>query len=172
MCNVIQIEGEKKETHPFKNSFCSITIHLHGPCMSAQSLPSCPTLCYPTNCSSWGSSVHGILQVRILEWVAISFTRGSSWSRSQTWVSWIAGGFFTKPPRKPPYTWFMNLNFENKKPEIHYFNMNCPSMIITTGLWSTLAFTRRNNLILVLREFYWEFITTKAITASEGNPKW
>ena len=40
------------------------------------------------------SSVHGILQTRILEWVAIPFSRGSSWPRDQTWVSHIAGRFF------------------------------------------------------------------------------
>ena len=39
---------------------------------------SCPTLCDPVDCSPPGSSVHGILQARILEWVAISFSRGSS----------------------------------------------------------------------------------------------
>ena len=38
---------------------------------------------------------HGILQARILEWVVIPFSRGSSWPRDQTWVSWIAGRFFT-----------------------------------------------------------------------------
>ena len=42
-----------------------------------------------------GSSVHGILQARILEWVAIPFSRGSSWLRDWTWVSCIAGRFFT-----------------------------------------------------------------------------
>ena len=41
-----------------------------------------------------GSSVHGILQERILEWVAILFSMGSSQLRDQTWVSWIAGRFF------------------------------------------------------------------------------
>ena len=41
-----------------------------------------------------GSSVHGILQARILEWVAISFSRGSSWPRDQTWASCIAGWLF------------------------------------------------------------------------------
>ena len=45
---------------------------------------SCPTLCYPVDCSPPGSSVHGILQARILEWVAISFSRGSSRPRSPT----------------------------------------------------------------------------------------
>ena len=55
----------------------------------------CPTLCDPLDCSPLGSSVHGILQARILEWVAISFSRGSSQPRDQTLVSWIAGRFFT-----------------------------------------------------------------------------
>ena len=45
---------------------------------------SCLTLCDSMNCSPPGSSVHGILQARILEWIAISFSRGSSWLRNQT----------------------------------------------------------------------------------------
>ena len=48
---------------------------------------SCPTLCNPMDCSPAGSSVHGILQARKLEWVAIPFSRGSSQPRGQTWVS-------------------------------------------------------------------------------------
>ena len=55
----------------------------------------CPTLFDPIDCSPPGSSVHGILQARILEWVAIPFSRGSSWPRDRTWVSRIAGRFFT-----------------------------------------------------------------------------
>ena len=55
----------------------------------------CPTLCSPMDCNPAGSSVHGILQARMLEWVAISFSRGSSPLRDQTWVSHIAGRFFT-----------------------------------------------------------------------------
>ena len=47
----------------------------------------CPTLCDSMDCSPTGSSVHGILQARILEWVAISYSRGSSWPKDQTWVS-------------------------------------------------------------------------------------
>ena len=56
---------------------------------------SCPTLCDPTDSNPPGSSVHGILQARILEWIAIPFSRGSSQLRDWTWVSCIAGGFFT-----------------------------------------------------------------------------
>ena len=51
---------------------------------------SCLTLCDPMDFSVPGSSVHGILQTRILEWVAISFSRGSSWPRDWIRVSSIA----------------------------------------------------------------------------------
>ena len=51
--------------------------------------------CNPTDCSPPGSSVHGILQARILEWVAISFSKGSFWPRDRTRVSCITGRFFT-----------------------------------------------------------------------------
>ena len=54
----------------------------------------CPTLCNPVDCSLPGSFLHGILQARILEWVAISFSRGSSWPRDQTGVSCIGGRCF------------------------------------------------------------------------------
>ena len=56
---------------------------------------SCPTLCDPLGHRLPGSSVHGILQARILEWVAIPFSRGSSQPRDQTWVFCTAGRFVT-----------------------------------------------------------------------------
>ena len=55
---------------------------------------SCPTLCDLMDCSPPGSSVHGILKARILECVAIPFSRGSSQPRDWSWVSYIAGRFF------------------------------------------------------------------------------
>ena len=55
----------------------------------------CLTLCDPMDYSPPGSSFHGILQARILEWVAIPFSRGSSQPSIQTWVSCIVGKFFT-----------------------------------------------------------------------------
>ena len=55
---------------------------------------SCPALCEPMDCSLPSSSVHRIFQARILEWVAISFSRGSSQHRDQTWVSHIIGRRF------------------------------------------------------------------------------
>ena len=56
---------------------------------------SCPTLGDPMDCSLQGSSVHGIFQARVLEWVAISFSRGSSKARDRTEVSCIANRWFT-----------------------------------------------------------------------------
>ena len=56
---------------------------------------SCPTLCDPVD-----YTVHGILQARILEWIAVPFSRGSSQPRDSTQVSHIAGGFFTSSDTK------------------------------------------------------------------------
>ena len=69
--------------------------------MYAKLLQSCLTLCNSMDCSLPGSSAHGILQAKTLEWVAISFSRGFSWPRVWTRVSCIAGVFFTaEPPEK------------------------------------------------------------------------
>ena len=62
-----------------------LAISFSNACMHAKSLQSCLTLCDPMDSSPPGSSVHRILQARILEWVAISFSRGSSQPRDQTW---------------------------------------------------------------------------------------
>ena len=58
---------------------------------------SCLTLCDPMNCSPPGSSVHEISQARILEWVTISSSRGSSWPRDWTQVSWQADSLLLAP---------------------------------------------------------------------------
>ena len=67
-------------------------------CVSAKLLQLCLTLCPPMDCSPRDSSVHGILQAWMLEWIAILFSRDASTPgkppRSWTWVSHIAGGFF------------------------------------------------------------------------------
>ena len=64
-------------------------------CVHAKSLQSHTILCNPMDCRPPGSSVHGVLQARILEWVAIPFSRGSSWPRNRTQLSCIAGRCFT-----------------------------------------------------------------------------
>ena len=63
---------------------------------------SCPTLCNSLDCKPPGSSVHGILQASILEWVVISFFRRSSSPRDRTWFSCIAAdSLLSEPPGKP-----------------------------------------------------------------------
>ena len=72
----------------------------------AKSLQSCPTLCDPMDCSPPGASVHGILQARILEWVAMSSSRGSSRLRDWTPISYVyllclEASLPLPPPGKP-----------------------------------------------------------------------
>ena len=84
-------------------SFCgwewsAKTSNLDCGCVCVFNAQSCPTLSAPIDCSPPGSSVHGILQTRIPEWVAMPFSRGSSWPRDQTCiscVSYTAGRFLT-----------------------------------------------------------------------------
>ena len=64
-------------------------------------IQSCLTLCNPMGCNSPGFFVHGILQVRILEWVTIPFPRGSSQLRDQTQVSLQADSLLSEPLKKP-----------------------------------------------------------------------
>ena len=70
-----------------------------------------PTLCDPMDCSVPGSSVNGIFQARVLEWVAISISRGSSQPRDWTQVSHIAGRHFTIWATREALV-FWRLNFE------------------------------------------------------------
>ena len=61
------------------------------------------TQLYPSLCDPKDYTVHGILQARILEWIAVAFSRGSSQPKDQTQVSCIAGGSLpSEPPGKPP----------------------------------------------------------------------
>ena len=73
------------------------TAYCHGYCVKEKKeseVPQCLTLCDPMDHGLPGSSVHGILQARVLEWVAISFSKGSSWPRSGTQVSRIASRLY------------------------------------------------------------------------------
>ena len=75
-----------KEIQSLSEWFLHIKVSAHQSCL---------TLCDPTNCSQPGSSIHEILQARILQWVATPFSRRSSWPRDRTEVSCVAGRFFT-----------------------------------------------------------------------------
>ena len=76
---------ERKPAWPLNVNKYTTSIYVHAACTVAQP---CLTLCDPIDCNLPGSSLHGILQARILEWVAISSSRGSSWPRDRTHMSW------------------------------------------------------------------------------------
>ena len=70
-------------------SFAKMFAYMHS-----KSFQSCLIFCDPTDCSPQSFSVSGILQARILEWVAVSFSSRSSWSRDRTCISCVSGGCF------------------------------------------------------------------------------
>ena len=85
---------------------------------------SCLTLCDPMDWSPPGSSVHGILQAKILEWVAISFSRGSSRPRDQTLLCCIAGRLLTDWGSREALISLLNTNqFTGWKVKFHCFNL-------------------------------------------------
>ena len=89
----------------FSQHWCSLT-------------QSCSTLCNPVDCSNLGSSVHGILQARILELVAMPFSRGSSQPRDWTHISYVSciGRqvlYFLAPPRKLSKSFLMSRLFSS-----------------------------------------------------------
>ena len=104
---------------------------LHFGCVHAQLLQSCPTLCNPMDCSLPGPSVHGILQARILEWVAMPSSRGSSQPKDEPTSPAspaLAGRFFTaEPPGKPKCTlspniiWHIKFSVHKNLHLIYYF---------------------------------------------------
>ena len=88
-------EGDKKTAEKYKATIETIRKVINFLFLCVLVTQSCPTLCDPMGCSPPGSSVHGILQAWILEWVAVPLSRGSSPPRDRTRVSCIAGRFFT-----------------------------------------------------------------------------
>ena len=81
--------------------------------------PPCLNLCDPIGCSLSRSSIHGIFQARVLEWVAISFSRGSSRPRDRSWVSRIvkADALLSEPPGKSSRSIGVS--------QIHNLSINC-----------------------------------------------
>ena len=84
--------------------------------------------CDPIDCSLPGSSLHGISQARLLGWVAISFSRGSSWTRNWTWISCTVDGFFTDWSTRAA-------------PALLWEHLKSPKLTITCCWWGCRAFT-------------------------------
>ena len=98
---LLNMQFENHFSLPFLRLFLDVCVH-------AKSLQSCPTLCNPMDSSPPGSSVHGILQARILEWAASPSSRGSSRPSAETLISlcllrWQAGSLSLAPPGECSY---------------------------------------------------------------------
>ena len=105
----------------------------------------CPTLCNPMDCSLPGSSIHGIFQTRVLEWVALSFSRRSSQPRVWTQVSHIVGRCFTIWATREAHIWDKRL---------------ISKMFILRNSYNSIA-NKTNNLIFKNEQRTWTDIFPK-----------
>ena len=130
----------KKQRHHFADKdpcsqnygFSSSQVRKWWWCSVAQS---CPTLSHPMACSMPSSSVHGISQARILEWVAISFSRGSSWPRDRIRVSCIGRWIlYHQTTREALRLWEIFRIIQNSKSTRLYASENLPLFPRHSGL--------------------------------------
>ena len=141
------------------NQFICLGIRRKVKVLAAQS---CLTLCDPTDCSPPGSSVHGILQARILEWVASPFPSGSSWPTAWAWncnnISTEIFLFFgTKKFIFSPSHFFflvpyLGVTFLVHMPDGYFswvvsFNLMPEDMKITPGIYALLVIVRLLNFV-------------------------
>ena len=119
---------------------------------------SCPTLRDPMDCRPPSSSVHGILQARKLEWVALPFSMRLYQSRDQTFISYIAGGFFTSElPGKTEESgvhgvakiWIRLSDFT--------FTFTREDKLYETSAWAPLQISIEVWLLLPIIAFYYFF---------------
>ena len=110
----IEVGDEEEQTIMYERKYCTPwgigSIFYNNSDMLCLVTQLCLTLCDPMDYSPPCSSVHGILQARTPEWIAILFSKGSSWPRDWTrmsWVSCITGRFYTG------YGWFMLMHGRN-----------------------------------------------------------
>jgi len=115
----------------------------------------------PWMVDSLGSSVRGISQARILEWVAFSFSRGSSQPRGQTQVSWIAGRFFTAEP--PGHTIFIKnqMGSEHGIRSFAYFFSFILMLILRVSILSAPDQKWKPRLRSTFSEIDWPAMTLK-----------
>ena len=108
-----------------------------------------PTLCNPMDCSLSGSSVHGIHQARILEWVVISFSRGSSQPRDRTWVSHIAGRFFTIWATRKFWSWWSIPSLNISNPGASQEGLRDKNRGANYGMWKYTSSTEHHADIIL-----------------------
>ena len=120
---------------------------------------SCPTLCDHMDCSLPQSSVHGIFQARVLEWVAFSFSRGASEPRDWTQVSHTAGRFYSRtlykwnPTESILRAWHLSLSPNISVIFLFVVDINSFSFFLL--LSCILLYESTTNFISVI--FWWTF---------------
>ena len=131
---------------------------------------SCPVLCDPVDCSLLGSSDHGILQARILEWIAISFSRGSPQPRDQIHTSCIEGSFFTIwATRKALRMRYLqkiisrlcSLTSSNPYKDIHFYQFITPNLTVKNQELETSIIMVRN--IITLEDIHLESLINRSM---------
>ena len=120
--------------------------------MKVKVTQSCPTLCNSMNYSLPGSSVLGLLQARILEWVAIPFSRGSSLPRDLPRVSWFAGRSFTVWATREAPSLFLPLLICFANSRISYkWTHTWDTLLLFFGMAS---FTQHNYFLFFIAEWH------------------
>ena len=135
---------------------------------------SCQTLWNSTDCSLPGSSVHGILQARILEWAAIPFSRASSQPRDQTQVSYTAGRLFTMNHSMPGLPVHHQLpeftkpmSIESVMPSNHL--ILCRRLLLLPSIFPSIRVFSNESVLHIRCPKYWSFSFN--ITGSLDNLK-
>ena len=133
----------------------------------------CPALFNLMNCSLLGVSVHGILQARTLEWVVLSFSRGSSWTRDQTQVSCLQTDSFPSEPQTTalssitPFKWAcFNDQLTFLLPNLSWSSLKAEMCYCTWSLAWYLAYSFFSTSIRYL------FITIKSLKIFQHNQGW
>ena len=126
---------------------------------------SCPSLCDPMDCSPPGSSVHEIFQARILEWVAISFSRGSSQPRDGTQVTCTAGRLFIKWATREAYReWYMAVDLQKQDKSVrtvHRWKIR----------WHICMFSWECRIIFKNEALGTDLVTKKKLTSSQRGQR-
>ena len=155
-------------------------------CIHAKSLQSCLTFCNPMDCSLPGSSIHGILQARILGCFAMPSSRGSSQPRDWTRISYAScfvGGFFTTEPlgKSSPWPWWGLIQIIHTKPlnnRRHGLTVSlwvlkvvcCCKTCASGGPWAFVNFPQQSTLLA--QSAYLDFCCSFAVWHSSFPWDW
>ena len=130
----------------------------------------------PMDCSPPGCSVYGIFQARILQWVAVFFSRGSSWPRNWTWISCLAGSLFTNWARMEDqeamgvWNWKWPLDAKNSPWKIVRKNKESRFQPLNINKLNSANSINKFGSMFSLRTLSWEFDTADTLISAFWYP--